>query len=490
MRTLLSITICSLFLGCFEETKAQTNSSPNVVFFLVDDLGWTDLGSFGSEFYETPNLDKLVNSGIKFTQAYTASPVCSPTRASIMTGKYPSKIYNTDWFGAPQPDEIQGHWTRNKPLKPATYDPNLSLDEITLAEAFKSVGYKTFFAGKWHLGEEESHWPENQGFDFNKGGNNKGAPSSGNKYFSPYDNPRLENGPEGEYLPERLAMETVRFIRDNKDAPFFAMLSFYSVHTPLMTKPELEKKYLDKKVSLRLEDKFGPEGNNQARMTQSHAIYAGMVEAMDQAVGRVIDEIEVSGLRENTIFVFFSDNGGLSTAEGSPTSNLPLKAGKGWLYEGGIRVPMILSWKGQLVEGKEIHTPVISNDIFPTLLDLSGNPQVLDSIEDLDGKSLKSWVFNTEEKKIREPLFWHYPHYGNQGGSPGSVIREGDWKLIYFYENQKSELYNLKEDIGEQNNLVDSRADLAEEMKNKLFQWLISTKAGLPRPNEDYDPSK
>ncbi|MEB2778687.1 sulfatase [Algoriphagus sp. D3-2-R+10] len=484
MKSILILVISLSFLTFPSQIRAQSTTPPNVVFFLVDDLGWTDLGSFGSEFYETPNLDLLVQSGIKFTQAYTASPVCSPTRASIMTGKYPSKMYNTDWFGAPQPDQIQSHWTKNKPLKPAHYEPNLALEEITMAEAFKSAGYATFFAGKWHLGEEESHWPENQGFDINKGGNDKGAPSTGKKYFSPYENPRLENGTDGEYLPERLAEETSKFIRENKSKPFFAMLSFYSVHTPLMTTIALEEKYLAKRAALGLEDKFEPEHANQNRITQAHTIYAGMVEAMDQAVGKVVDEIEKQGLTENTIIVFFSDNGGLSTAEGSPTTNLPLRAGKGWLYEGGIRVPMIMSWKGHIPSGKEIHAPVISNDFFPTFLDLSGNQETLESVENLDGISLKNWIMKPEMATDREALFWHYPHYGNQGGNPGSVIREGDWKLIYFYETQKMELYNLKEDIGERNNLIAENPGKSETLKTKLFNWLVETKAAFPRPNE------
>jgi arylsulfatase A-like enzyme len=483
MKPLLTFGICLLLLTCFKPVQAQTDGRPNVVFFLVDDLGWTDLGSFGSNFYETPNIDRLAKSGIKFTQAYTASPVCSPTRASIMTGKYPSKIYNTDWFGAPQPTEIQNHWTKNKPLKPAHYEPNLALEEITLAEAFKSVGYQTFFAGKWHLGEEESHWPENQGFDINIGGNSKGAPSTGNKYFSPYNNPQMENGPEGEYLPLRLAGETAKFIRDNRSKPFFAMLSFYSVHTPLMTTKALEDKYLKKRAAMGLEDKFEPEHANQNRITQAHAVYAGMVEAMDQAVGTVLDEIEKQGLSENTIIVFFSDNGGLSTAEGSPTSNLPLRAGKGWLYEGGIRVPMIMSWKGKVPAGKEIHAPVISNDFFPTFLDLSGNGKFLETIPELDGKSLKNWILDPETAKDREALFWHYPHYGNQGGNPGSVIRKGDWKLIYFYETQKVELYNLNVDISEKHNLADQEAELVGKLKTELFDWLVESKAAFPRPN-------
>lgn len=484
MNNRFGILFSLVFLTSSQVNFAQTENPPNVVFLLVDDLGWTDLGSFGSEFYEIPNLDRLVKSGIKFTQAYTASPVCSPTRASIMTGKYPSKIYNTDWFGAPQPYEIQNHWTKNKPLKPAYYNPNLDLGETTLAEALKVAGYSTFFAGKWHLGEEESHWPENQGFDINKGGNDKGAPSTGNKYFSPYNNPRLEDGPEGEYLPERLADETVNFIRENKSKPFFAMLSFYSVHTPLMTTKALEEKYLAKRAAMNLEDKFAPEGKNQNRITQSHAIYAGMVEAMDQSVGKVMDEIEALGLDENTMFVFFSDNGGLSTAEGSPTTNLPLRAGKGWLYEGGIRVPMIMSWKNNLPKGKEISAPVISNDLFPTLMDLTGNGEAIESMEDLDGQSLKNLIFTEENTTVRKPLYWHYPHYGNQGGNPGSVIREGDWKLIYFYESQNMELYNLKEDIGEQNNLVSTYPEKAQTLKINLFDWLVKTKAAFPRPNE------
>ncbi|WP_244887419.1 sulfatase [Algoriphagus faecimaris] len=460
-------------------TYSQTKETPNVVFFLVDDLGWRDLGSFGSDFYETPNIDRLVNSGVKFTQAYTASPVCSPTRASIMTGKYPSKTYNTDWFGAPQPDEIQGHWTRDKPLKPAHYEPNLALDEKTLAEEFWEAGYRTFFAGKWHLGESEEFWPENQGFEINIGGNSKGAPSTGSKYFSPYNNPRMENGPEGEYLPYRLAEETAQFIRENKDQAFFAYLSFYSVHTPLMTTPQLEEKYLKKRANMNLKDDFEPEWNNQNRTTQAHAVYAGMVEAMDQAVGKVLDELERQGLEKNTIIVFFSDNGGLSTAEGSPTSNLPLRAGKGWLYEGGIRVPLAISWPASLTGGKVIETPVISNDLKPTLMDLVGlNPQ-----ENLvDGRSLKGLMKGTETQIDRQ-LFWHYPHYGNQGGNPGSVIRSGDWKLIYFYESDSVELYNIKEDIGERKNLAWENTELKEELLIELFDWLVKTKAGFPRIN-------
>lgn len=289
----------------------------------------------------------------------------------------------------------------------------------------------------------------------------------------------MENGPEGEYLPYRLAEETAQFIRENKDQTFFAYLSFYSVHTPLMTTPQLEEKYLKKRANMNLKDDFEPEWNNQNRTTQAHAVYAGMVEAMDQAVGKVLDELERQGLEKNTIIVFFSDNGGLSTAEGSPTSNLPLRAGKGWLYEGGIRVPLAISWPASLTGGKVIETPVISNDLKPTLMDLVGlNPQ-----ENLvDGRSLKGLMKGTETQIDRQ-LFWHYPHYGNQGGNPGSVIRSGDWKLIYFYESDSVELYNIKEDIGERKNLAWENTELKEELLIELFDWLVKTKAGFPRIN-------
>ena len=462
---------------------AQQQEKPNVLFIIVDDYGWMDVGAYGSTFYETPNIDKLAKSGIKFTNAYTASPVCSPTRASIMTGKYPSKTYNTDWFGAPQPWNYQNHWTKNKPLIPAEYSPNMALEEYTLAEAFKDAGYKTFFAGKWHLGETEEYWPENQGFDINIGGNDKGAPSTGKKYFSPYDNPKMENGPEGEYLPLRLAQETASFIDSNNKDPFFAYLSFYSVHTPLMTTEELELKYLRKRSKSNLTDEFEPEYANKNRTTQAHAVYAGMVEAMDTAVGMVLESLERNNLLENTIIVFFSDNGGLSTAEGSPTSNLPLRAGKGWLYEGGIRVPMIISWKDQLPGGIENNTPIISMDFYPTLVDLAGLKDSFKGNGEIDGFSLTPLLYNQSGSITREALYWHYPHYGNQGGSPGSVIQEDGWKLIYFYEDKRSELYNLKTDIGERNNLMLVETEKSDYLKVKLMNWLKNTKAALPKPN-------
>lgn len=471
--------ICFLFALVYLPVIALQQDKPNVLFILVDDYGWMDTGIYGSEFYETPNIDKLAKSGIKFNNAYTASPVCSPTRASIMSGKYPSKTYNTDWFGAPQPWNYQKHRTRDKPLIPAEYNPNLGLEEYTLAEAFKDDGYKTFFAGKWHLGEEEEHWPEAQGFDINIGGNSKGAPSTGSKYFSPYDNPRMENGPEGEYLPLRLAQETANFVDQHNNEPFFAFLSFYSVHTPLMTTEELELKYLRKRAKMNLIDEFEPEYANMNRTTQAHAVYGGMVEAMDTAIGMVLKSVERNNLLDNTIIVLFSDNGGLSTAEGSPTSNMPLRAGKGWLYEGGIRVPMIMSWKDQIPVGVENNTPVISMDLYPTLIEISGLKDRFKGNGDIDGISLAT-ILRDNSEISRDALYWHYPHYGNQGGNPGSVIQEDGWKLIYFFEDDRIELYNLLEDLGERIEISKTQTEKARYLKAKLLTWLEETNARLP----------
>ncbi|NLT77147.1 MAG: sulfatase-like hydrolase/transferase, partial [Planctomycetes bacterium] len=294
----------------------RERKQPNFVFFLVDDLGWTDLGCYGSTFYETANVDRLAAQGMRFTNAYAACPVCSPTRASIMTGKYPARLRTTDYFGAPQPDTVQNHWTRNKPLLPARYLNRLPLEEVTVAEALKEHGYATFFAGKWHLGPE-GFWPEDQGFDFNKGGHDRGGPYGGKKYFSPYGNPRLSDGPDGEHLPNRLATETCKFIEEHRDRPFLAYLSFYSVHTPLMAREDLKAKYEAKAKAVTPDGPaWGKEGDREVRLVQDHLVYAGMVEAMDLAVGKVLDALDRLELAQETVVSFMSDNGGLSTSEG------------------------------------------------------------------------------------------------------------------------------------------------------------------------------
>ncbi len=451
---------------------------PNVVVFVVDDLGWRDLGCYGSTFYETPNVDRLAREGVRFTDAYAACPVCSPTRASLLTGRYPTRTGITNFIGAAQP----GGWDRNTRLLPAPYTDRLAHDEVTLPEAFQAAGYATFFAGKWHLGPR-GFWPEDQGFQINKGGTDRGGPYGGKKYFSPYDNPRLPDGPAGEHLPDRLASETIAFIESCKDRPFLAYFSFYSVHTPLMAREDLRVKYEAKAGTVKHDGPdFLPEGARMARQVQDHAVYAGMVEAMDQAVGRVLEALHRLNLADRTVVVFTSDNGGLSTSEGSPTSNVPLRAGKGWMYEGGLRVPLIVKAPGVTRAGGVCGRPATSTDLFPTLLELAGLPAQPE--RHVDGVSLVSTLKGGAPE--RGPLYWHFPHYGNQGGQPGGAIREGDWKLIEWYEDGRLELFNLREDPGEQHNLAEAHPDRVKRLHEGLRKWRTDTGARMPAPNPRY----
>ena len=456
-------------------------AKPNVVFFLADDLGQRDLGCYGSTFYETPHLDRMARDGAKFTGAYAACPVCSPTRASIMTGQWPQRTGITDYIGAPGPDK----WNRNTRSLPAPYADRLALNSPTVAKAMKTAGYATFFAGKWHLGPE-GFWPENQGFDVNMGGIDRGGPYGGNKYFSPYDNPRLPDGPAGEHLPDRLASETAKFIEANKDRPFFAYLAFYSVHTPLMAREDLRRKYEEKRRRLGLEAKWGREGERDVRLVQDHAVYAGMVEAMDLAVGKVLAKLDELGLRENTIVIFTSDNGGLSTSEGWPTSNLPLRGGKGWIYEGGIREPLLVRWPGTVKPGSLIATPVSSPDFFPTLLEVAGGKSLPG--QTLDGVSIVPVLKGGSLPE--RALFWHYPHYGNQGGAPAAAIRRGPWKLIEWQEDNQVELFNLAKDLSEQTELAAREPRLVEQLRSELHVWQKEVGAKSPTVNEAYDPAK
>jgi arylsulfatase A-like enzyme len=460
---------------------AAAPAKPNIVFFLTDDLGYMDIGANNPKtFYETPNIDGLAAKGMRFKQGYAACPVCSPTRASILTGRYPQRTGITDFIGAAQPEK----WNRPTKLSPAPYREELALKETTLAEAFKAHGYATFFAGKWHLGPT-NFWPENQGFDVNMGGTDRGGPYGGNKYFSPYGNPRLPDGPPGEHLPDRLATETVKFIEANRERPFLAYLSFYSVHTPLMAREDLRKKYEAKAKMLPTSDPaWGQERERKVRRVQDHAVYAGMVEAMDQAVGKVLNGLDRAGLADRTIVVFMSDNGGLSTSEGHPTSNLPLRAGKGWLYEGGIREPMIIRVPGVTKPGSLCETPVTSTDFFPTLLELAGLP--LRPEQHVDGMSLVPLLKG--DSLVRGPLFWHYPHYGNQGGAPGGAVRDGDWKLIEWYEDSTPELFNLRDDLEEKHNLVAANPAKVKELQAKLGAWRKQVGAVVPAPNPRLDP--
>jgi arylsulfatase A-like enzyme len=482
LRVLLFLILAPGSLPLAAAAAPASARPPNIVFFLADDLGQRDLGVYGSTFHETPNLDRLAREGARFTDAYAACPVCSPTRASVITGQWPQRTGITDYIGAPATPEA---WTRNTKLRPAPYADRLALDAPTLAKAMKAAGYATFFAGKWHLGPE-GWWPENQGFDHNLGGNERGGPYGGKRYFSPYGNPRLKDGPDGEHLPDRLATETADFIAANRDRPFFAYYAFYDVHTPLMARPDLQRKYEAKRARLGLREKWGREGERDVRLVQEHAVYAAMVEAMDLAVGKVMAKLDELGLRENTIVIFTSDNGGLSTSEGWPTSNLPLRGGKGWMYEGGIREPLIVRWPGVTTPGAVIATPVSSPDYFPTLLEAAGTKPAPG--QRLDGVSLVP-ILRGQPAPDRA-LFWHYPHYGNQGGAPSAAIRRGPWKLIHWFEDDRVELFNLTNDVAESNDVAAREATRVAALKSELAAWQREVGAKFPIRNTSYDPVK
>ena len=476
-RNYASLLVILAFIGC------TNNYQPNFVFFLVDDLGYMDVGFNNPEtFYETPNMDQLAAEGMKFTNAYAACPVCSPTRASIMSGKYPARINTTDYFGAPQPENIlknKSKYWLSKPVLPASYENRLHHDEVTLAEALRESGYATFFAGKWHLGPE-GWWPEDQGFDVNAGGIQRGGPYGGKRYFSPYGNPRLEDGPEGEHLPDRLATEAIKFIDEHSEEPFLAYVSFYSVHTPLMTREDLKAKYEEKAKSVP-PDAWGEEPPRRVRLVQNHAVYAGMVESMDLAVGRVLDHLKETGLDETTAVFMMSDNGGLSTSEGHPTSNLPLRAGKGWMYEGGIREPMLIKWPGKTKAGSVSDVPVTSTNFYPTILEMAGLELMPE--QHIDGLSMTSILSGKEKSDEFQTLFFHYPHYGNQGGTPSAAIRKGKYKLIEFFEDGRLEMYDLEADLSEKNNLADELPELRDQLLKELHEWQKEVDARMPAEN-------
>lgn len=471
-------------LSCGVSRDEGERDRPNFLFVLVDDLGWRDLRCYGSAFYETPNIDRLSTQGMRFTNAYAACPVCSPTRASIVTGRYPARLRITDWIpgrqasrGPDPSEELLGPGFRNE----------LPLTERTIAEALKEGAYRTFFAGKWHLGGA-GFYPEKQGFDTNIAGAEFGWPRGG--YFSPYDNPKIQDGPEGEYLTDRLTAETIRFIESNRDRRFFAYLSFYTVHNPMQAKEPWIEHFEEKRAALERSagPRFLPEGWKQARQVQDHAVYAAMVHSLDENVGRLMDALEELDLTGKTVVIFMSDNGGLSTAEGSPTSNLPLRAGKGWLYEGGIREPLIVRYPGLIEAGTSCETPVISTDFYPTILELAGLPP--EPQQHVDGASfLPLLIQSPEADQAERALFWHYPHYSNQGGEPGGAVRQGRYKLIEFFEDGRCELYDLNSDIGEQHDLGKELPGRTTALRTLLHQWRDSVGADMPDPNPGYDPA-
>jgi len=472
--TALAVCLCCSAVEAAEPLGSLRPDRPNIVFILVDDLGWADTGVYGSTFYETPNVDALAESGMMFTDGYAAGSVCSPSRVSILSGKYPARLDTTDWFG--------GH--KKEKLLPPTYNDYLPLEEVTIAEALAEHGYATFFAGKWHLGKED-YYPEHQGFEINIGGIDKGTPPGG--YFSPYRNPRLKDGPEGECLPDRLGNECLQFMEANKDKPFFLYLSFYSVHTPLQTKKKLEQKYQKKAGPRSRQNDIKTDaslGNIRIRAAQSHPVYAGMVQSVDENVGKVLNKLDELSLAENTIVCFTSDNGGQSTSGGFPTSNFPLKAGKGSLHEGGIRVPYIIRWPGVTKPGSKSSEPVIGTDFYPTLLEAAGLPMKPE--QHVDGVSLVPLLNGTSETLGRKAIYWHFPHYASPGAVPAASVRAGDYKLIEFFEDNSQELYNLKDDIGEHDDLSTSMPEKTVELSAMLHAWYKNVDAKMPTPNPDF----
>lgn len=453
----------------------------NIVFFLVDDLGWADVGCFGSRFHQTPNIDRLAANGMKFTQGYAACPVCSPTRASILTGRHPVRVDITDW--------IPGMNIERAPdakFKQVHDRDNLALNEVTIAEVLKErAGYVNFFAGKWHLGDK-GHWPTDHGFDFNIGGNSKGSPPGG--YYSPWKNPTLKSRFNGEYLTERLTQESLRFLDDHqkkkgKQKPFLLYLSYYNVHSPITPYRKRIEHFRKRRDEL-----FDGETPSQAehdgvsRLRQDNAEYASMVAAVDDSVGQILQKLADLGIDDQTAVFFFSDNGGLCTLgrRMGPTCNLPLRSGKGWLYEGGIREPMIVSVPGVTEGGTTCDQPVVSMDFFPTLMELAGlktDPKL-----HADGESLIPYLKGKKRRDGVRDLFWHYPHYHGSTWKPGAAIRSGDWKLIEFYHYGTTELYDLKKDPGETRDLSQQNPEVVQQLKGRLENWQKNMKARMPVP--------
>lgn len=455
----------------------QRSTRPNVVLILVDDLGWTDLSCYGSTFYETPNLDALAAGGVQFTEAYAAAPVCSPSRAALMSGKYPARVGVTNWIG--------GHAVGV--LADVPYFHGLPQNEYSLARAMRDGGYHSWHVGKWHLGERESA-PEQHGFDVNIGGGADGSPSS---YFSPYRLPALPNGPDGEYLTERLTTEAVRLITDHdQDRPFFLNLWHYTVHTPIQAPAPLVEKYRQKAERLGLDTapiKMGEPmaawhlaGRRVERRTlQSDPTYAAMIETLDDSVGAVVEALRNSGQLDDTLVIFTSDNGGLATAEGSPTCNAPAAEGKGWMEDGGLRVPLIMSWPSQIAPGSSSAALTTTPDLYATVSAAAGVPvrpgQAPDSVDVLPAAS--------DDTFERGPIFWHYPHYSNQGGTPGAAVRDRNWKLTRWFEDGREALYDLGSDIGEEHDLSVAQPETRARLAGLLDAWSVEVCALVPGLN-------
>lgn len=455
---------------------------PNVLFILADDLGVMDVGIETPEedFYETPHLDAFAQRSLRFDQGYSSSPVCSPARASIFLGTDPARHGITEWIGA-ETGAAQSRRRLGK-IMPPEYIRALPHHETSIAEAFRDAGYDTFFAGKWHLGPEGS-WPEDHGFNTNIGGWDSGSPIGG--YFAPWKNPNLPSGPDGESLAHRLARETAAYVQAEQEKPFFAVLSFYNPHGPLQTSEERWAKFREKSAALDWSgDRFAIDRTLPVRLVRDNPAYAGMVETVDDGVGIVLAALEAAGLSDNTIVVFTSDHGGVVSGDHDATSMLPLRGGKGRQWEGGLRVPLYIYVPGVTEPGSRTAVPMIGTDFFPTLLELAGLPLMPE--QHVDGVSMAP-VLKGDAIEER-PLFWHYPHYSNQGGEPSSIIRKGDWKLIYYYEDQRHELYHLGIDPYELTDVAAKNEVTVNELAAELNAYLVRTGANLPKPWPDYEP--
>ncbi|MDA0348902.1 MAG: sulfatase [Verrucomicrobia bacterium] len=517
----------ALLVGCtLAEKPQETKTSPNVIFFLVDDLGWTDVGSFGSSFYETPNIDQFAAEGVKFTNAYAACHVCSPTRSSILTGKYPARNKMTDWIPGRRDFPFQKYLN----VKTGQFLP---YEETTIAETLKTHGYATKAIGKWHLGTNPNT-PDKHGFDEHVPRNwPRGAPNG--TFYAPYELEGLEDAPEGEYLTDRLTDEALEFIGRDRDNPFFLYMAHFAVHDPIHGRPDLVEKYeaklkanpttgdtpfvleqnpdvaeplsrdyLDTAIQQDAFAGYGvlPERTVKIKQYQDNTQFAGMVEAVDQSLGRILAKLKSMGIDDNTLVIFFADNGGMAGMNvGNPertvpesqldrafsSSNLPLRGAKGWLYEGGIRVPCIVKWPGQGEQGTVSEEPIISTDFYPTILEMAGLPLIEEQHQ--DGVSIAPLV-KGKGTFARDAIYWHFPHYSNHGMQPpGGAIRSGDYKLLEYFENYTVQLFNLKDDIGEQNDLSKAMPEKVNELRNKLHAWRTSLDAEMPEPNPDYSPN-
>ena len=454
-----------LLLMLLSSSNKESLDKPNIILIVADDLGWSDLSYMGSEYYETPNIDKLSKSGMTFYNGYASSANCAPSRATMLSGKYHTEhgiytVRNSDRGSR-----------KTRKIIPIETKTTLDLDFFVIPEMLKEVGYTNGHFGKWHLGDVGFH-PEQSGFDVNIGGNRHGGPGG---YFAPYPNPELENEPKGEYLTDRIGDEVVKFIDQNKENNFFAYVPFFSVHTPIQSKPDYQKKY----------------NNKESNEFHNRADYAGMIQSLDENIGKILDKIDALNLSENTLIIFTSDNGGIRAI----SNQYPLRAGKGSYYEGGIKVPMIFSWKGKIEAETDSYERISNLDFYPTIKNLVGYKESID----LDGEDLTP-IFKGEKLKKRE-LYFHFPIYLEpyrvqlDSGTdplfrtrPGTVIIKDNWKLHHYYEDNKFELYNLEKDISESKNLVEINKEKKTELLMDLNNWRKAKNAPIPsKLNPYYD---